>query len=106
MTRFFAELDENDIVISVLVVDDKDCLDENGEFSESVGIEYLRSVGCDGTFLESREDGSVRRFRALIGGRYLRDLDEFRPPQPEGWIWDDDLGSWVNPNKESQPDER
>ena len=33
----FAELDDNNIVLRVIVVDNKDTLDESGQESESVG---------------------------------------------------------------------
>jgi len=99
MERYFAELNDANIVESVLVVNESDCLDDQGVFSEQVGVEYLRDVYRDATFLESRYDGTLRRFPAMIGGTYLPELDEFRPEQPgDEWIWDDDLGAWVDPN--------
>ena len=40
----FAKLDENNKVLNVEVVADSDCLDENGNESEAVGIAFLTSV--------------------------------------------------------------
>ena len=105
MTRLFAEI-ESDTVIGIVVVNDEDCLDANGEFSEQVGANYLRQVYRDGVFLETRYDGTLRRFAAAIGGTYLPELDEFRPPQPaDTWVWDDDLGEWIDPDAEPELEE-
>ena len=40
----FAKLNENNIVTEVLVVDNKDILDENGVEQESVGIQFLKNL--------------------------------------------------------------
>ena len=40
----FAELDENNIVIQVVVVDDLDTRDENNDENEAVGIHFLRNI--------------------------------------------------------------
>lgn len=105
MSRLFAEVIDSQVV-AVLVVNDEDCLDADGEFSEEIGANFLREVYRDGLFVETRDDGSIRRFPAGIGSTYLADLDEFRPEQPaDTWIWDDDLGRWINPDAESEPDE-
>lgn len=108
MSRFFAELDQDNVVVAILAVDDDNCADDAGEFSEQIGIDYLRNIYRDAMFLETRYDGSIRRFVASIGGTYLTDLDEFRPFQPEGWIWNDDEGRWEDPNPpepEPEPDD-
>lgn len=107
MSRFYAELDQNNTVLAILAVDDENCVDEAGEFSEQVGIDYLRDVYRDAVFVETRYDASIRRFVATIGGTYLPDLDEFRPERPgPDWIWNDDEGRWEDPNPpEPEPDE-
>ena len=40
----FAKLDENNIVLNIEVVDNANCLDENGNESEEVGRQYLENV--------------------------------------------------------------
>ena len=40
----FAKLDENNIVLAIEVVNDSDCLDENGDESEAVGREHQKTV--------------------------------------------------------------
>ena len=44
----FAELDADNIVLRVITVDDDDCLDDDGNESETVGIAFCRTVfGAD-----------------------------------------------------------
>jgi len=40
----FAELDENNIVIRVLVVSNEDITDENGIEQEALGVTYLQNL--------------------------------------------------------------
>ena len=40
----FAQLDEQNNIITTVKVDDNDCLDENGQESEAVGIAYLQNL--------------------------------------------------------------
>ena len=40
----FAKLDENNIVLNIEVVDNANCLDENGNESEEVGRQYLENI--------------------------------------------------------------
>ena len=49
----FAKLDENNIVINISKVDDKNCLDENGDESEAVGIAYLQSIHGGGNYKQT-----------------------------------------------------
>ena len=49
----FCKLDENNIVIGVEKVADKNCLDENGNESEAVGIAFLQSVHGGGTYVQT-----------------------------------------------------
>jgi hypothetical protein len=44
----FAQLDENNIVISVVVINNEDCVDADGNESESVGVNFCKSLfGAD-----------------------------------------------------------
>ena len=40
----FAELDENNVVLGVIVVDNINIIDGNGNESEAVGIQYIQSI--------------------------------------------------------------
>ena len=39
----FAKIDENNLVLSVSTLDDKDMLDDNGVPQESIGQQYLQT---------------------------------------------------------------
>jgi len=92
----FAWLDDNNIVYQVSVVANSDCLDENGNESEAVGIAYLTSVHGEGIKWKqtsfntswSEQGGSVHTnggvpFRgqfAHIGDHYDETYDVFHYP--------------------------
>lgn len=89
----FAELDENNVVKRVIVVDDSDCLDENGDESEAVGIQFCQRIGkLGGNWKQTSvntEDGihilggvPFRRDYAGIGAVYSESLDVFSIPRP------------------------
>ena len=79
--RKFAEIDENNVVIRVLVANDEAWLTEN----------------LDGVWLESFDDGTRVR-RAGAGFTYDADRDAFIPPTPyPSWVLDEDTCLWVAP---------
>lgn len=62
----FAELDENNIVIRVLVVNNSDMIDENGSESEQKGIEFLKNIfGEDTRWIQTSYN---RNFRGVYAG--------------------------------------
>jgi hypothetical protein len=98
MERIFVQLNDEQIVIDAIVIAEENCLDQNGEFSEVAAQGFIATLGHIGTWIESRLDGSVRKRPAVLGGKYLLDLDEFRPEQPYlESTWNDEIGEWENP---------
>ena len=56
----FAELNENNLVINVLVVDNSVLLDENNQESEALGIAYLQNLfGSDKKYIQATINGVV-----------------------------------------------
>lgn len=55
----FAELDENNIVKRVIVVDNADILDENGNESEAVGQQFCLQFG-PGPWVQTSYNGNFR----------------------------------------------
>ena len=103
----FAEIDNSNIVLRVLVVDDKDTQDENGDEVESVGATYL-SDGFGGTWKRTslNTNGGVhslggtpfRKNFAGIGHIYDVSKDAFYAPQPyDSWTLSEDTCQWVSP---------
>jgi hypothetical protein len=79
----FAEIDENNMVLQVIVVDNSDILDENGQESETVGIAFCKSLfGEDTNWLQTSYNNNFRRYFAGIGSKYDARLDVFYNPVP------------------------
>lgn len=81
----FAELDENNVVVSVIVVDNINTLDENGNESEPVGIAYIQSIlGGTGSnsrrWIQTSYNAKFRKTYAGIGFTYDPINDEFVLP--------------------------
>lgn len=98
----FAELDEDDIVIRVLVVRNEDILDEQGEESEEAGIAHLLSILPEsGPWVQTSYNDNFRVRYAGIGMRYYRDHDGFGEPGPPedfpSWVLDEQSLTYVPP---------
>jgi hypothetical protein len=80
----FAELDENNIVLRVVVVNNGDILDDDGNESEQKGIDICNSICGQGTWLQCSYNGTRRGTYPGIGYRYDAERDIFvAPPCPE-----------------------
>jgi|TARA_A200000159_G_C7171225_1_gene275511 hypothetical protein len=50
----FCKIDENNIVTQVIVIDNSDMTDSNGDEQESLGIDFINNtLGLDGTWLQT-----------------------------------------------------
>jgi hypothetical protein len=79
----FAELDENNIVLRVLVVNNTDIVDENGNESEQVGITFLKNIfGHQTNWVQTSYNGSFRGRYTGPGEYYDSDIDQFVLIQP------------------------
>ena len=76
----FAEIDSNNVVLRVVVVDNKDTADANGVEKEHIGAAYLERM-LGGTWKQTSYNGNFRKHYAGIGYTYDPVLDEFVPPQ-------------------------
>lgn len=91
----FAQLDNNDAVIQVIVVHNNELLD-NGVESEAKGIAFCKSLfGEDTRWVQTSYNGNIRKNYAGIGFTYDEPRDAFIPPKPEGnWVLDEDTCNW------------
>lgn len=96
----FAQLDENNIVINVTAVDDKDILDSDGNFQESLGIVLCQMLMGENTkWVQTSETGSFRKNYAKIGEVYDAERDAFmdaNPPFPS-WVLNETTCKWEPP---------
>ena len=68
----FAELNSDNIVTRVVVIDNNNCLDDNGNESETVGISFCRSLyGNDTNWVQTSYNSSFRGNYAGIGMTYI-----------------------------------
>ena len=113
----FAELDDNNIVLRVTVVNNEDCLDENGAESELVGANFCANL-LGGKWLQTSYNHKFRKQYAGEGYFYDNANDVFVKPQPfpswtldenfdwqpptprpEGaeWVWSEEEQVWITP---------
>jgi len=84
----FAELDNNNIVLRILVVGNNDCLDANNKESESVGISFLHNLyGSDTVWKQTSYNGNIRKNYAGIGYIYDQTRNAFITTKPfTSWV--------------------
>ena len=109
----FAEIDSLKKIIRVLVVDNKDTQDADGNEVESIGAKYLHD-GFGGTWVRTSYNtfGGVHRlggtpFRKNYAGKsftYDETRDAFIPKQPfNSWTLNEDTCQWEAPS--AKPDD-
>ncbi len=92
----FAKIDENNVVQQVIVVDNKDTSDANGNEIESIGVAFCQKL-LGGNWKQTSYNGKVRKNYAGIGYTYRADIDAFVAPQPyPSWVLDADA-KWQAP---------
>ena len=93
----FAQLDENNIVMNVIVVANNELLDENGVEQESKGIAFCQSL-LGGNWVQTSYNGNIRKNYAGIGYTYDATRDAFIPPQPfPSWTLVEETAQWKPP---------
>ena len=95
----FAQLDDNNVVLQVIVVHNNDCKDENGNESEAVGAAFCKSLLGDATrWKQTSYNGNMRKNYAGIGYQYDPIRDAFIPPKPfASWVLDETTCRWEAP---------
>lgn len=93
----FAELDENNVVLRVIVVDNKDTQDENGNEVEAIGAEFCNNL-LGGRWVQTSYNSNFRKRYAAVNGTYDEVKDVFIHPQPfPSWILNPDTTKWEAP---------
>jgi len=77
----FAELDENNKVLRVVVIDNADTSDANGNEVESIGIAFCQKL-WGGTWIKTSYNNNTRKTFAGVGYTYDPKNDIFIPEQP------------------------
>ena len=93
----FAEIDENNVVLRVVVVDNKDTSDASGVEKEYIGAAFCERL-LGGTWKQTSYNGNFRKNYAGIGYTYNADLDAFVPPKPfASWVLNEKTAQWNAP---------
>jgi len=94
----FAQLDENNKVLQVIVVNNNELLDENGNESEQKGITFCQSLFPNTNWKQTSYNANLRRNYAGIGFTYDQTRDAFLPPQPfPSWTLNETTLQWEPP---------
>lgn len=93
----FAELDEDNTVLRVIVVANQDCLDQEGNENEAIGALFCHKL-LGGRWKQTSYTGRIRKNYAGIGYRYDETRDVFIPPQPfVSWVFNENTLDWEAP---------
>lgn len=94
----FAQLDSNNIVLTVLVVNNEVLLKEDNTESELKGIEFLNSLLGTSNWKQTSYNGNFRKNFAGVGYTYDSGRDAFIPPTPfDSWVLNEDTCLWEAP---------
>ena len=92
----FAKLDSNNIVTQVVVVDDKDTKDSNGNEVESIGIAFCQRIIPDGSnWKQTSYNANFRGNYAGIGFTYMTGVRTLGVASTDIFISQQPYASWV-----------
>ena len=93
----FAEINESNEVVRVIVVVNSELLDENGDEQESLGVSFCASL-FGGSWKQTSYNHNIRKNFAGVGFSYDPSRDAFIEPKPySSWLLDEDTCVWVPP---------
>ena len=98
----FAELDENNIVLRVIVVNNEVLKDDYGVEQEDIGIRFCRhTYGLNTSWKQTSYNRKFRKHFAARGMKYDESRDAFidlpdTKPAPS-WVWKEEKLGWDTP---------
>lgn len=93
----FAEIGLNNTVLRVIVVNNSELLDADGQESEAKGAKFCRNL-LGGTWLQTSYNRNIRKNYAGEGYTYDSQRDAFIPPKPfASWLLDETTCRWEAP---------
>ena len=95
----FAQLDDTNVVINVIVVDNRDTTDTDGNEVEALGVAFCKKLfGADTNWKQTSYNGRIRERYAGVGMTYDAELDKFLHPRPfPSWVLTPDTHAWTPP---------
>jgi hypothetical protein len=102
----FAEIDENNKVVRVIVVNNSDILDSNGNESEQIGKQFCIDL-LGGAWIQTSYNRSFRKNFAGVGMNYDQSRDAFILDKPfPSWILNEDKCIWEAPQEKTMDGKR
>ena len=93
----YAEINSDKIVQRVIVVDNNDCKDAEGNESEAVGAAFCSNL-LGGIWKQTSYNNTIRKNYAGIGYTYDESRDAFITPKPfNSWVLNEDTCIWEPP---------
>lgn len=93
----FAELDENNLVLRVVVISNAVITNENGNEVEDLGVAFCQSL-FGGIWKQTSYNNNLRKNYAGVGYTYRADIDAFVPPSPyPSWVLNNNTAQWEAP---------
>ena len=95
----FAQLDQNNIVLQVIVVNNEDTKDSTGTENELIGINFCKSLfGPSTIWKQTSYNATIRKNYAGIGFTYDETRDAFIAPKPyASWVLNETTCQWEAP---------
>jgi len=95
----FAEIDDNNVVLRVIVVSNNELLDVNGVEREEIGVSFCQSLYSSSTrWKQTSYNSSFRKNYAGIGYLYDQNRDAFVPQKPfPSWTLNEQTCLWEPP---------
>jgi hypothetical protein len=95
----FAQIDNENIVLNVVVISNDDIQDLTFPESESIGIAFCKKLfGSDTNWVQTSYNGSFRKNYAEIGGVYDSSMDAFIGIKTyPSWVLNDETCLWQAP---------
>ena len=93
----FAEMNENNEVIRIIVVANDILLNEQGVEQESLGIAFCENT-FGGTWKQTSYNGNMRKNFAAIGGTFDSSRNAFIFQKPfKSWVLNETTCQWTSP---------
>lgn len=93
----FAQLDDQNTVLQVIVVHNNELMD-NGAESEAKGIAFCKSLFPNTNWVQTSYNGTRRKNYAGVGFSYDQIRDAFIPPKPyPSWVLNETTCQWNSP---------
>jgi len=112
---YFANLDENNVVVRVICIPENACEDESGVEQDTIGCTFCKSLHKDengdpltdengsrvdptGLWIRTSYNSNIRKCFAGIGYKYNDTDDAFEPPKPHpSFVLDKTTYTWKPP---------